>query len=230
MKRTDGIRVRYCDLGAEGCARASAVYEYLSDFAPLSVKEAAKTEGSCSLVRFSMGVYTDLFGGEELTLEAYTGGSGDGSVNRCARLYKSNGTVAAEINSVWLSADGAARKSALSADGDAAYISLDVPGRINIPKDMRLSLVGERSVSHGDMDMSHTRRVSQYPDMLWDHVPQRDAKRILNLSLCFFGRCGKGETEKIYCGSIEEDIYYFRTVKKSGETVAEARLTVETVL
>lgn len=241
MKWTENFRMQFHDTDVNGIVRPSSVLGYMQETAFLqmealgpSIEDLRQSGKAFVLTRFSMGIYSDLHAFDQVSVQSFATESRGYSFNRCARVYKDE-KIVAELTSVWALVDIKTKKLFKTTEqilnfGVDEAISLDTPTRINIPKDLRMSLVGERTIRYSDIDRNGHMNNANYPDMLCDYLPGMENKKLVSMSVAFFKEAPWGETEKIYCGSVGDDEYYFRTVKRNGDTGIEAHLIVEEIV
>ncbi len=240
MKYTQHYRINANEADYNNIVSASGVLRYMQDAAysqmevdTPSYNDLFERGLSFVLSRIRMSIYKPLRSHDEIDAETWAAGSHGASFNRCYRVLRDGGIVA-EAVSVWAILD-LNKKRLRHADtidfsyGEDEMLELDMEPRFRIPKDIPMSLVGERSVDYGDCDMNRHLNNTHYPDILCGFLPDMDGKRVITMEISFVGEAHLGETLKVYCGSFDGS-YYVRTVRGSdGKTNVEAEFTLEEI-
>ncbi len=237
MKWTENYRVNSHDCDASGKVRPSLILRYMQETANLQLHnlgpttdELIRDDRAFILSRINMSVYADLYAYDNISVSSWACESRGVSFNRCYQIHR-NGKLVAEAASVWgligISDHKIYRVEdvILGFDTDEP-LELDAPRRVHIPRDISLSLVGERPIVYSDLDLNQHMNNTNYPDMLCDFIPDIVNQRILSISISFAGEARLGETLKVYMQK-EEDQYYFRTIRSDGSINVEAMIMVE---
>jgi acyl-ACP thioesterase len=66
---------------------------------------------------------------------------------------------------------------------------------------------------------------THYPDMLCDHMPLEDVRKISGISLSYVREAAYGDRITV-TGAKREDGYYFRTFNEAGEVCLEAQIQI----
>lgn len=105
-------------------------------------------------------------------------------------------------------------------------LELDSPRRVHIPRELNLSLVGERTIVYSDLDGNNHMNNTNYPDMLCDFIPDMVGRRVISLGISFAHEARLGEILKVYMAESDGE-YYFRTIRSDGQVNVEAIMQLE---
>jgi medium-chain acyl-[acyl-carrier-protein] hydrolase len=237
MKWSENYRINTHDCDASGIVRASLVLRYMQETANMQMKNLGPTNEDLRrnkmaflLSRINISLYHPLYAGDEITCTSWGCESRGVSFNRCYQIRRGD-EVIAEAASVWGLVDTETHKL-LKVDeitlgfGIDDPLELDVPRRVHIPRDINMTLVGERTVVYSDIDANLHMNNTNYPDMLCDFIPDMTGKRVISLSISFAKEAKLGEVLKVYLAEIDGQ-YYFRTIRKDGTTNIEAIMMLE---
>ena len=237
MKWTENYRINSHDCDSSGKVRPSLILRYMQETANLQLRalgptrdELLRDDRAFILSRINMSIYANLYAYENITVSSWACESRGVSFNRCYQI-RSNGELIAEAASVWGLIGISDRKIyrvedvILGFDTDEP-LEIDTPKRVRIPRDIPLSLVGERPIVYSDLDVNQHMNNTNYPDMLCDFIPDAVNKRMLNISISFAGEAKLGETLKVYMNH-SDDQYFFRTVRADGSVNVEAVLMID---
>ncbi len=239
MKWTENFCVNSHDCDSSGLMRASLVLRYMQETANLQLKKFGPTNEDLRgkgmafiLSRVNMSIYHPLLAYEDFSVSSWACESRGVSFNRCYSIRRGDELIA-EATSVWGLVGIEDRK--LYRVGDIALgfdidepLELDVPKRVHIPREMNLSLIGERSIVYSDLDINGHMNNTNYPDMLCDFIPGMTKKRVLTLSISFANEARPGDVLKVYMAQ-SDDQYYFKTVRSDGATNVEAVVMVDSI-
>lgn len=239
MKWVENYRVNSHDTDVNCIASASATLRYFQETANLQLlklgpsNEQLREDGKAFILsKFSMSVYKPLYAYDEISVETWACESKGASFTRCGQLLR-DGMIAAEIISVWALVDIKSRRLCCVNEvefnfGTDELLELDLPPRFRIPRELSLTLVGERTVVYSDLDLNRHMNNTKYPDMLCDFVQGMEHRRVIGLSANFLNESSFNETLKVY-STESDDAVYFRTIKEDGSIGIEAEMLLEDV-
>lgn len=239
MKNTEHYRVPIHDTDANNIASASAVLRYMQEAAHRQFEkhhptlEELRRDGKAFLLsKLNMSIYQPIFAYEEVTAESWPCESKGVSFLRCGRVLRDN-VIVAELSSIWALVNINEKKLLKVSDLDWDVtnddpLELDIPARIKIPKDMPMSLVGERMIMYSDLDVNEHMNNTNYPDMLCDYLPDMKGRRVISISLNYASELQYGESAKIYLG-MSDGAYFVRVIKENGVTGAEAEIVLDDI-
>ncbi len=238
MKWSEHYRINTHDCDPSGFVRASLVQRYMQETANMQMLHAGLgpdelrgRDMAFLLSRINVSIYSPLLGGDEIDVTTWGCDSRGVSFNRCYQIRR-DGEVVAEAASVWgligISDHRIVRVGEIEMDiAMDEPLELDSPRRVRIPRELSLSLVGERPIYYSDIDMNRHMNNTNYPDMFCDFIPDMDTKRVIAMSISYAHEAPLGELLKVYTAE-SDGVYYFRTVRSSdGQTNAEASIMVE---
>ena len=196
--------------------------------------------------RLGVRVYHPLHAYDEIEVSTWPCDSKLSSFNRCGRITR-KGEVVAELTSVWallcLSEKRLLRTTDLPLPfGNAEQLDIGLPSRLRIPAscEERLCEVGNCRVQYADVDVNRHMNNTNYPDMLFNVLPDPEQGRVLSFSISFLSEAPLGENVRILRAlddvpgtlAVEpgetgrQQTYFFRTKKENGTTGVEAAFTV----
>ena len=179
-----------------------------------------------------MSVYAPLHNFDRIKAETWACPNKGVSFLRCSRLFRDD-VLVAELATVWAFVDR--ENSRFIRNGEIEFefgteepFELEFPARVNVPKDLELSLVGEREVFYNDIDTYGHMNNTNYPDMLCSFLPQMKGKMVVRCVISYLHEALLGEKIKIYLTE-NNGSFFFRTVKENGETGAEAEIVLDDI-
>ena len=185
------------------------------------------------LSRMSVRFYKPVEAYKNMRVDTFTS---EGRAFSTLRSYRAtvDGETVAEAVTVWALVDINEKKPVKISSYDFGFkheppIELDAPQRVAFPKDVELSLVGERKVYYSDCDYNGHMNNTKYLDMICDFLPDMKKKRLSSITLSFVREGGFDHTLSVYRGRKDENTYVLRTVDEEGNTCLEAEATVENI-
>lgn len=185
------------------------------------------------LSRLTMKFYKPIGAYKNMRVDTFTS---EGRAFSTLRSFRAtvDGEVAAEALTVWALVDVNEKKPVKISSYDFGFkheppIEIDAPQRVAFPKDVDLSLVGEREIYYTDCDYNGHMNNTKYPDMICDFLPDMKKKRLSSLTLSFVREGKMGHKLSVYRGQKDENTYLLRTVDEEGNTCLEAEALVEDI-
>ncbi|MBQ8551319.1 MAG: hypothetical protein IJ428_00740 [Clostridia bacterium] len=237
MKWIENFRVNSHDCDESGKMRPSLILRYMQETANLQLRALGPTaeqlvseDRAFILSRINMSIYGDLHAYEDISVSSWACDSRGVSFNRCYQIRRQDELIA-EAASVWGLIGISDRKIYRVEDVTLGFetdepLELDSPRRVHIPRELSLSLVGERTIVYSDIDANRHMNNTNYPDMLCCFIPHIAKKRVLSVGISFAAEAKQGETLKVYMSEVD-GTYYFRTIRTDGSTNVEAMIMVE---
>jgi len=239
MKHSEKYRVALYDSDVNNIISASHVLRYMQETADLQCAgtnfntNKLRVEGKAFILsKMSMSIYEPIYAYDRITAQSWPCESKGVSFNRCSRILRGD-IIVAELATIWAFVNLGDRKLIRVADCDFDIpmdepLDLDIPARVRIPKNVDLTLVGERTAMYSDIDINDHVNNATYPDMLCDFIPDMKGRRVISIIINYINEMPFGETVKVY--STEYDgTYYFRTIRENGSTGVEAEIVVDEV-
>jgi len=179
-----------------------------------------------------MSVYAPLHNFDKIRVDTWACEGRGAKFLRCSQIYRDDCLIS-ELITTWALISRETHRFIRQGEIDFQFgtdemLSLDMPARLNLPKDLDLILVGERTVYYGDIDLYGHMNNTNYPDMLCAFIPSMKNKMVVRMSIGFLNEAPLGETLKIYRGE-EDGSYYFKTVRQDGEVGVEAELILDEI-
>jgi len=239
MKWIENYRVNSHDTDVNGIVSASAMLRYFQETANLQLhslgpsNEQLRENGMAFILsKFSMSIYKPLHAYENITVETWACESKGVSFLRCGRILRGD-MIIAEMISVWALLNLESKTFCRVTDVEFNFdtedmLELDLPPRLTIPKELELTLAGERTIVYSDLDINRHMNNTLYPDMLCDFIPNMEGTRVIGISGNFISEAALGNTVKVYAAESDGAIY-FRTVREDGKTGIEAEMILEPI-
>lgn len=190
------------------------------------------------LTRLTLKFHAPIRPSEEITAQTWVCEGKGLNFPRCFRLYKQDGTVAAEGVSSWVLLDLNTHLPRRARDFDYGFtpeepLDFSTPRRFEMPDQMQE--VGTRRIVYSDIDYNGHMNNTRYPDMVCDFLPVGVVSRIHTMHLEFAKEAKFGATLRVERGErtaeTGETVYLVRTLDEQGELClcAEVWLRAETV-
>lgn len=228
---------RWHDTDAERRVRITAMLMYMQEASNrhmescgLSLDELRDKKGLAFLLsKTRMSVYRPLYAFEEIEIETWTCAGHGLAIPRCYRIKRGD-EVIAEADTTWGLLD-MENKRLLRSDEcdlysfeDEPCLSLDVPARFRLPRELELQNIGERRIVYSDLDYNMHMNNTHYPDMLCDFLPIEDTKRISGILMSYVNEAAFGDALDVMRADADNS-YFFKTVSRStGKTCLEAQI------
>ena len=182
----------------------------------------------------TMAVHLPLHKYEPILLQTWACPSKGLSFERCYRVLRQDGTVAAEGLGVWALVDLKTKRLCRVNDVDLHYstdepiASLAASCRFRIPSGLSLTPVGTRRIYYSDTDVMRHMNNTNYPDMLCDFLPHPGEGFVRRISISFQREAPLGAEIEVRRGreKTEDPMlsrFYFET-KVNGETGVQAMI------
>lgn len=239
MKWTGNYTVNANDIDMNFVVTVSNVFRYLQDAANCqmeadgpSYRELFDAGLAFVLSRMNISLYAPLYSHDRIQVQSWACESKGVAFNRCYRILR-DGKIIVEAASVWALTGVGDRKLHRVSELEHHYgmdemLELDMPARMKIPEEVPLSLVGERLVEYGDIDMNGHMNNTKYPDFLCGFLGGMKGIRVISMAMNFVSEAPLGETLKVYHGE-SDGVHYVRTVRESGHVNVEAKIITEEV-
>ncbi|MBQ7321506.1 MAG: hypothetical protein IJW99_05370 [Clostridia bacterium] len=236
MIYTEPFQVRWHDTDFNLVATPSSLLTFMQETAnrhlehlgtPLDEMRTTKQMGFI-LSKLALQVYAPLHAYDHIHVETWVGDDRGFRFHRAFRILRDEETIA-EALSVWALIRLTDHSLARVEDFDAPFLpeplpALKVPARIRFPL-TPLTERGTRTVRYSDADYNEHMNNTRYPNMMCDFLPDMHGKYVSSLSLSYVNEAHLGETLRGYACE-DGDAWYVRTLRESGETNAEARITL----
>ena len=227
---------RWHDTDAGRVLRPGAMLTYFEETADLHVRSVGKSLDDMRdenrvgfiLSRMSIVFHRPVVADIDLLVQTWTCEGRGFSTERDFRALDGD-EVVAESTSMWALVDVESHRPVKIANAPFEFrheppLTLDVPARVSIPKDLILEKVGERRIVYSDIDYNMHMNNTRYPDMLCDFMPDMGGKRMSRVTMSFVHEAALGHTLDVYRGE-RNGVYYFRTTD-GRQTCLEAEVEI----
>lgn len=230
---------RWHDTDACRVLRPSAMLTYFEETADLHVRSVGKSLDDMRdenkvgfiLTRMSIVFHRPVAADIDLSVQTWTCEGRGFSTERDFRAMDGD-TVVAEATSMWALMDVENHRPVKIANAPFEFrheapLTLDVPTRVAIPKDLTLERVGERRIAYSDIDYNMHMNNTRYPDMLCDFMPDMNGKRMTRVTMSFVHEAALWHTLSVFRGE-RDGVYYFRTAD-GEQTCLEAEVEISDI-
>ena len=238
MKYDIDYQTRWHDTDAERRVRPSAILVYMQETSNrhvadsgMSLDELRDTKGLAFILsKIRIAFHRPLYAFEDIRVETFTTASRGYSSVRCFRVL-SGDEVVAEADTTWALIDINERQlRKFDETGyifeDEAPLSIDLPTRTRMPRELIPEEVGKRKILYSDLDYNMHMNNTRYPDMLCDYMPIEKVSGIKGMTLSYIHEAAFGDTITVQRAE-REGVYYFRTVNQKGDVCLEAVIVTE---
>ena len=238
MKWSEKIKVRFHDTDENEMASVSQIFKYIQEAAMCQLNEQHPSyhellaQGKAFVLSsIRLEAYAPIFAYEEITARSWACPSRGLNFVRCYEIER-DGEIVCEALSSWalLSVDEKKLLRVEDVDTSAYFTDEPVvterPVRVRIPSTLPMSLVGEYTIQHSDIDINGHMNNTNYPRIICDRIPNINKIRIKSIGIHFASEAILDETLKIYMSRVDNR-FYFRTVRSDGKTNIEAEIIVE---
>lgn len=237
MKFTNEFKVMYHDTNSNEIVGISRIFKYLQETATNqmmvqkpSYNELLNQSKAFILSGIRVNIYEPLTYGEGITVSTWGCPARGYTFPRSYTIHR-DGELICEANSTWALVDTHTKNFIRASDVTLNYsidepLCLDSPIRFRIPPELKLSLVGEYTIRYTDTDINMHMNNTNYPDMLFNTLPNPENKLIRSIAISYLCEAKTGECLKIYMGKMDGK-YYMRSVHEDGRVNIEAEIIVE---
>ena len=206
------------DVDSNNIVRPSVITRILQETANHHMRDRKPTyyelfrEGkSYVLVRFTCEIKKELYPYDKVTVKTWTCEGKAATFKRCY-VAEVNGEEAVRAYSEWAVVDINTKRLLKVSEVDSSNYEMDeeldmiLPSKFRFPKNMEFIPCGSHQVKHCDCDMNLHMNNTNYPDMIWNEIPDNIKKRATGFSFRFMAEAPRGETIEIRRGQPEEII------------------------
>ena len=238
MKYIENYNVRWHDTDANREVHPSGVLMFMQETGNRQFESAGRSldairdeEGvGFVLSRIAIDMLAPIHAYENISVETFTCHAKGYTFPRGFEIKRDGETVARGM-SQWALVRVADR-ALVRADefplsfGDESELTLEMPLRFRMPKDLAWEQVGERHIAFSDIDYNMHMNNTKYPDMLCDFLPDPAGMRVVGVSLAYCMEAAFGETVIVERACAGDGIYYIRT-RKGEQTCLEAMIKTQ---
>ncbi len=238
MKWQESYNVKFHDTNANEIVGASQILKFLQETAMCqmraqkpSYEELFNQNKAFILSNIRIEIYSPIYAFDKI--EAYTWAcKSRGYTAPRSYMIKKGEELLCEAHSNWALVSVNEKKLLRVNDEDFPNYYIDEPitlinpVRIKIPSEVKMNLVGEYTVRYTDTDMNGHMNNTNYPDMLFNCIPNAGSKMMKSIALSFVSDAKVGDNLKIYMTKIDGK-YYLRSLHDDGRINVEAEFIFE---
>ena len=237
MKWSESYKILYHDTNSNELVGISRIFKYLQETATAQMRvqrpsynELLSQGKAFILSGIRVEAYEPLSFGEEITVKTWGCPARGFTFPRSYQIFRGDELIC-EANSTWALVDTHNKSLIRASDVTLNYYTdeplvLGNPIRVRIPPELQLSLVGEYTIRYTDTDVNDHMNNTNYPDMLFNVLPNPKAKLVKSIAISYQSEAKMGDSLKLYMGRTDGK-YYIRSVHENGKTNVEAEIIVE---
>ena len=237
MKWSETYRILYHDTNSNELVGISRIFKYLQETATEQLRaqkpsytDLFKQGKAFILSGIRVEMYEPISYGEKITVDTWACPARGFTFPRSYRISCSD-KVVCEANSSWALVDTHSKSLIKASDIELNYytdepIELENPIRVRIPSELQLSLVGEYTIRYTDTDVNEHMNNTNYPDMLFNALPNPQSKLIKSIAISYQHEAKVGDCLKLYLGRTDGK-YFIRSVHENGQINVEAEIITE---
>ena len=225
MKFTEKYEVTSHDVDVNNNMRPSLIIRYMQETANHQMRDRGPTyfdlffKGmSFVITRMTVEITSQLHQYDKIEVSTWNCPCKGATFIRCYEITR-DGELAARAYSAWAMNNLNTGKLCRTSDVDLSNyesgepFEMNLPTRVRLPKDIEYENVGSKEVMYSDVDMNVHMNNTNYPDMLWNYIPDIRNKKLTSVNLRFIAEAPLGSTVDIYMGKAAEPY--------KGDTMAE---------
>lgn len=244
MRYTEKYKVTSHDVDVNNNMKPSLVLRYMQETANHQMRDRKPSYyelffagKSFIITRITIEVYEQIHQYDEIEVATWRCPEKGATFIRCYEITCDN-RVCARAYSVWAVTNHQTGKLCKASEVDISNydtdepLSLSLPNRFRLPKDLAYAKAGEKEVFYSDVDMNLHMNNTHYPDMLWNFIPDVMSKEVTSVNLRFMKEAPLGGKVEIYMGKMDvplsedseaEETWCFAS-KVEGEINVEAQI------
>lgn len=249
MRFKEEYEVTSHDIDVNNNVRPSFIIRYMQETANHQMRDGKPTymdffrnDKSFIVTRMTVEIYEQLHQYERITVETWSCPPKSATLIRCYEIKRGSELIA-RAYSTWTVVEMSTGRLCRTSEIDLSnyekddVLKMNLPTRVKLPKDIEYVKVGEKEILYGDVDMNLHMNNTNYPDMLWNYIPDIRNKKVTSINLRFMKEAALGSKLDIFRGKRPEPLkedkgadetYYFYS--KIGEKVnVEAAFGVASV-
>lgn len=232
MKYQENYEISCHDVDVNNNIRPSLILRYMQDVANHQMRDRKPSylelfaEGKAFVVtRMTIEIYEQLHQYDKILVSSWSCSGKGATFIRCYTIER-DGKLVAQAYSEWAVSNRETGKLCKVSEIDVSNydsgpaLEMKLPTRFRLPKDIEYGHVGSKHVEFSDVDMNRHMNNTNYPDMLWNHIPDVMGKEVTSINLRFMKEAPFDGDVEIYMGQVD-GTYMFRSTVK-GETNVEA--------
>lgn len=218
MRYTENYEVTCHDVDVNNNLKPSYILRYMQETANHHMRDRKPSyydlffQGkSFILTRITIEVYGQLHQYDKIQVQTWHCPEKGATFIRCYEISR-GGEIIAKAYSVWAVTNHKTGKLCKASEVDISNyeteepLELKLPTRFRLPKGMEFEKRGEKEVFYSDVDMNLHMNNTQYPDMLWNFIPDVMEKEVTSINLRFMKEAPLGSRAEIYMAKMEEPL------------------------
>lgn len=240
MKWSENYTVLYNDTNSNEIAGMSRIFKFLQETANCqmtalrpSYSELLGQNKAFILSGIRVDLYEPISARDKITVHSWACPSRGFTFPRSYSIELDGNTVL-EANAAWALVDTRTRKLIKSSEVDLSSYEpeepnqLENPIRFRIPPEIQLTLAKEYTVRYTDTDVNGHMNNTNYPDMLFNAMPNPENKLIKSIAISYQNEALAGQVLKLYFGKMDGR-YYMRSILEDGRINVEAEIITESL-
>ena len=242
MKFKEEYEITSHDIDVNNNIKPSFLIRYMQETANHQMRDRKPTyldffnRGMTFIVtRMTVEIYAQLHQYEHIEVATWSCPPKGATLIRCYEIKRGDELVA-QAYSTWTVVNMNTGKLCKSSEIDLSNyeseepLEMDLPTRVRLPKDIEYEKMTTKEVVYSECDMNLHMNNTNYPDMLWNYIPDVRNKKVTSVNLRFMKEAALGAKLDIYRGRLPEpvegdkdatEMYCFAS-RIDGETNVEA--------
>ena len=238
MKWTENYKVKFHDTNSNEMLSVSGILKYMQETGMLhmlacrpSYNDLLNENKALILSSIRINLYSPIYSYDDISVTTWATGSRGFTTYRSFSLSRKD-ELLAEANTIWALVSTTDKKLIKISEVDFSnfepepQIELDLPAKVRIPQELKLSLVGEYTVRYSDTDVNHHINNTNYPDMFFNYIPSPESKFIKSVAVSYINDAKVGDNLKFYMAK-SNGKYFMRSIHEDGRINAEVEFIFE---
>lgn len=218
MRFTEEYEITSHDIDINNNIKPSMIIRYMQETANHQMRDRKPTyldlftKGlSFVITRMTVEIYAQLHQYDRIHVSTWNCQGKGATFIRCYEI-KRNEEVIAKAYSAWAMHNMNTGKLAKTSDIDLSNYEtedayeMSLSTRVRLPKDIEYEKVGQKEVLYSDVDMNLHMNNTNYPNMLWNYIPDVQDKIVTSINLRFMQEAALGSKVDIFRGMLTEPI------------------------
>ncbi len=238
MKWTESYKVKFHDTNSNEILSVSGILKFMQETGMLhmlgvrpSYRDLLNQDKALILSSIRINLYSPICSYDDIKVTTWATGSRGFTTYRSFQVFKGD-EIMAEANTIWALVSVSEKKLVKISEVDFSnfepepQLELDLPSKVRIPSELKLSLVGEYTVRYCDTDINHHINNTNYPDMFFNYLPRPESKLVKSIAVSYINDAKCGDNLKFYMAKTDGK-YYMRSVHEDGRINAEVEFIIE---
>ena len=216
MKFKEEYEISSHDIDVNNNIKPSFLIRYMQETANHQMRDRKPTymdffnSGKTFIVTgMTVEIYEQLHQYEHIEVATWSCPPKGATLIRCYEI-KRNDELVAKAYSTWTVVNMNTGKLCRSSEIDLSNyeseepVEMNLPTRVRLPKNIEYEIAGTKEVMYSECDMNLHMNNTNYPDMLWNHIPDIRNKKVTSVNLRFMREAALGSELEIYRGKLAE--------------------------